>query len=120
MDIIDGITKNVAKAAKTATKKTEEVINKGKIKFALANLQSDLDELFEELGRLRYDSVSLGVSHGSKEAAVIRKIDSIKADMEILKAELTKNAKENVCPECSKTVKKGLSFCPFCGEKLNK
>lgn len=120
MDIFDDITKNVAKAARAATKKTEEVINKGKIKFALANLQSDLDELYEELGRLRYDSVSLGAAHGSKEAAVIRKIDSIKADMEILKAEITRTAKDNVCPECNKPVKKGLSFCPFCGEKLHK
>lgn len=119
MNILDDITKNVSKAAKLASKKTEVAINRGKIRFALANLQSDLDELYEELGQLRYDSVSLGAANGSKEAAVIRRIDSLKADMEILKAELTKNAKENVCPNCNKVVKKGLSFCPFCGEKLH-
>lgn len=119
MDIFDDISKNVAKAAKIATQKTGDFINQGKIKFALANLQSDLDELYEELGRLHYDNVSLGVSHGAKEAAIIRKIDSLKADMEILKAEVAKAPKERICPECHKTVKNGLSFCPFCGEKIH-
>ena len=118
MDIFDDISKNVAKAAKIASQKTGEFINQGKIKFALANLQSDLDELYEELGRLHYDNVSLGVSHSAKEAAVIRKIDSLKADMEILKAEIAREAKETICPECLKTVKKGLSFCPYCGENI--
>lgn len=120
MDIFDDITKNVTKAAKIATKKTNDAINRGKIRFALANLQSDLDELYEELGRLRYDSISLGSPHGSREAAVIRKIDSVKADMEILKAELTRGNPDNTCPECKKPVKKGLSFCPYCGENLHR
>lgn len=119
MDIFDGISKNVRKAAKSATKKTSDAINRGKIRFALANMQSDLDELYEELGRLRYDSISLGAAHGAREAAVIRKIDSLKADMEILKSELKKSSNENVCPECKKAVKPGLSFCPYCGERIH-
>ena len=104
--------------AESAGKKACEAANKAKIKFALANMQSDLDELFEELGRLYYSSISTGASNGTKESAVITKIDSLKSDMEILKAEVgVFPRKGKICAACGKTIPKNAGFCPYCGEE---
>ena len=118
MDIKD-IKKAVTDTAATAGKKASDVVNKTKIKFAHANMQTDLDELYERLGKLYYDAVSKGVDNGTKESALITKIDSLKADMEILKAEVGVFPRAGkVCPECGKSIPKNAEFCPYCGKDV--
>lgn len=117
MDIINEITETMSKAAECASKKGGELLNRGKIRFALANLQSDLDELYEKLGKMRYEEISTGSVDAETEEKIISKIDSVMTDMEILKAELMTSGAA-VCPACGKSVKKNTSFCPYCGEKL--
>ena len=108
-----------AHAASNAGKKARDVANKTKIRFALANLQSDLDELYEKLGKLYYEAVVTGANNGTKESAIITKIDSIKADMEILKAEVGMFPKRGkMCSECGKIIPKNAEFCPYCGKEL--
>ena len=120
MDFVNDIAKKVSKVACDAGKKGGELVNKGKIRFALANLQSDLDELYEKLGRMRYDALTTGYFDDDKEIEIITKIDSVLDDMEILKAELKAGAASSSlgCPKCGKSVKKNTAFCPYCGEKL--
>ncbi len=117
---INEVKKIVTDTAASAGKKVGEVANKTKIKFALANLQSDLDELYEKLGKLHYDAISTGVNNGTKESAVITKIDSIKSDMEVLKAEVGVFPKAGkVCSECGKSIPKSSAFCPYCGKEID-
>jgi|GEM_PF-2534332 len=116
---INDIKAAVKETAQNAGKKAGEIANKTKIKFALANLQSDLDELYEKLGKLYYEAVATGANNGTKESALITKIDSIKADMEILKAEVGMFPKKGKnCPGCGKIIPKNATFCPFCGKEL--
>lgn len=118
MDLKD-IKKAFSDTASTAGKKAGEVANKTKIRFALANMQTDLDELYERLGKLHYDSISTGVDNGTKESALITKIDSLKSDMEILKAEIGLFPKRGkVCSYCGKTIPKNSEFCPYCGKDV--
>ena len=116
MDMND-IKATIRDAASTAGRKAGEIANKTKIKFALANLQGDLDELYEKLGRLYYEAVTQGINNGTKESAIITKIDSIKDDMEILKAEIGEfPRKGKICRHCGKNIPKNSSFCPYCGK----
>ena len=118
MDFKD-IKKTVSETASTAGKKASDFANKTKVRFALANMQSDLDELYEKLGKLYYDAISTGAVNGTKESAVITKIDSIKADMEVLKAEIGLFPRRGkICTACGKTIPNNAEFCPYCGEKL--
>ncbi len=118
---LNNIKRAVTETALNAGKKAGEVANKTKIRFALANMQSDLDELYEKLGKLYYEAISKGTENGTKESAVIAKIDSIKADMEVLKAEIGLFPRSGkVCGACGKTIPKNAEFCPYCGEKFAK
>lgn len=114
------IKKAVSDTAQSAGKKAGDFANKAKVRFALANLQSDLDELYEKLGKLYYESIASGVDNGTKESALINKIDSVKTDMEILKAEIGLNTKKRgkICASCGKTVPKNAEFCPYCGKEI--
>ena len=118
MDFND-IKKTISETASSTGKKAGELVNKTKVRFALANMQTDLDELYERLGKLHYDALSTGADNGTKESALITKIDSLKADMEILKAEIglfPKRGKE--CPHCGKAIPKSSTFCPYCGKEV--
>ena len=116
---LENIKKVIKESAECASKKVCDVTNKAKIKFALANLQSDVDELYEKLGKLHYEAVAYGADTGAKESAIINRIDSIKADMEILKAEVgTFPKKSKPCPRCGKDIPNSSSFCPFCGKEM--
>ena len=113
------IQKAVAETASAAGKKAGDIANKAKIRFALANMQSDLDELYEKLGKLYYQSFATGANNSAKESALISKIESLKTDMEILRAEIglyPKSSRE--CPVCGKSVPKNAEFCPFCGKEI--
>ena len=116
---LNNIKKTVSDAAAAAGKTAADTLNRAKVRFALANLQSDLDELYEKLGKLYYEGISTGKSNGTKESAIIAKIDSIKTDMEILKAEVGMAPKKGkVCTTCKRAIPKNASFCPYCGEEL--
>lgn len=115
--------KKVTSAASAAGKKAGEITNKTKIRFALANLQSDLDELYEKLGKMHYETVVLKKGSTASEASLISKINSLRADMNILKAELMRDekpkaVKDRICSECGKPLSDGLDFCPFCGTDI--
>ena len=118
MDLND-IKKTVSDTASNAGKIVSDFANKTKVRFALANMQAELDELYEKLGKLYYDAISTGANNGTKESAILTKIDSIKADMEILKAEIGLFPKKGkVCASCGKTIPKNSDFCPYCGKEL--
>ena len=93
MDFFEELGVKFVKGAKYAGKKAGELTNTAKIRFALANLQADLDELYEKLGKLRYESICQG-EDSDKEAILVEKIDSVKDNMEILKAELAASKKK--------------------------
>ena len=116
---LENIKKVIKDSAKKAGEKACDVANKAKIKFALANLESDVDELYEKLGRLHYETVVHGTDNGAKESALINRIGSINADMEILKSEVgTFPKKGKICERCGKNIPKNSTFCPFCGKEM--
>ena len=111
--------KALSRTASAAGQKAGDLANKTKIRFALANMQAELDELYEKLGKLHYDAISKGTDNGTKESALITKIDSLKSDMEILKAEIGLFPKRSkICPVCGKAVPKNADFCPYCGNEI--
>ncbi len=118
MNYFEKAAKTAERYAEKAGKKAGEMTNRAKIKFALANLQDDLDELYAKLGEIRYETLTSGHDNTSREHAAVTKIDGIKADMEILKAELRSTDSTVVCSVCRKKLAKNSEFCPYCGNKL--
>ena len=111
--------KTLSRTASAAGQKAGDLANKAKIRFALANMQAELDELYEKLGKLYHDAISTGKDNGTKESALITKIDSLKADMEILKAQIGLFPRRSkICPICGKTIPKNADFCPYCGNDI--
>ncbi len=118
MNYFENAAKTVGRYAEKAGKKAGEMTNRAKIRFALANLQDDLDELYAKLGEIRYETLTTGHDNASREHAAVTKISAIKADMEILKEELRATDSTAVCPTCKKKLSKNSEFCPYCGNKL--
>ncbi len=106
-------------AAETVGKKTDELVELGRMKLKIAELHRELAAAYEGLGRLVYDSRKSGESVDDMVAACTEHLDELTCELEQLeeKVMLAKNAVR--CSKCGTPNAATAHFCSQCGEKLN-
>lgn len=119
MAIWDDIQKGVAGAAAYTAKKTAEITDMAKLKYAIHTCEQKLDKCFAEIGRLFYDSQKEGTDHATEIATLIMQVEKLKGDLEISNAELMQKRKSVTCPICGAEIAKECIFCPVCGKKVD-
>jgi len=104
--------------ANTASKKAEEAFESTKLILKNFDLNTDIEILYKEIGKLVY------LTHVGEEIdpecinAKIEIIDEKLDQIEANKKQLAYRKTVAVCPECSKECKKEDSFCSACGYKF--
>lgn len=98
--------------AETAVKKTGEIAETTKLTVTLKTEEMKLKDLYEELGKLYYESADKG-----KLDAAVMEIDEKFADIRQLKLEIAAKGGKVFCSKCEKEIDSDAAFCPFCGEK---
>ncbi len=115
-EILANVKAVVSDTAQTVAKKSGELIDASKTKYAIFDLNNDIKKLYFEIGKLTYLSVEKDEDH----------TDSIKMKCEIISAKLAriealKNNSGNggfKCPFCGKPSDSTMSFCPSCGADM--
>lgn len=111
----DDLTKGAKDAANYTVKKTEELTNIAKLKIALRDEESKLDDCFEDIGELYYLAEKNGADNAEAIAELIKNADDIKAKIAELKAELAGIQGNVVCEMCGAAFNPDYRFCPKCG-----
>lgn len=116
---MDRIISEIKNTANKVMKKSSEIVEISKIKFSIANLKSDINAKFKELGELVY------LSQKSDEEPDTNKLEELLSSIDGLYArlnELTEISsslkKEKLCPICSKANAMDSQFCSGCGHKF--
>ena len=115
-EILESVKKAAVGTAQTVAKKSGEIWDASKTKYAIFDLSNDIKKLYSEIGKLTYLSVEKDEDH----------TDSIKMKCEIISAKLArievlKNNSEDSgfkCPVCGKPSDSTMSFCPSCGADM--
>ena len=113
MEFLENVKSVVTDVTQKVVKKSGELIDASKVKYAIFDLNNDIKKLYSEIGRLAYLSVEEEEDHN----------DSIKMKCEIIKAKLARIEMLNnslgdtsfKCPACGKPADSSSNFCPSCG-----
>jgi len=113
MDFQD-VKKVVSDAAHKVAQKSGEAVEYGKIKYAIYDIQNDINKIFTSLGQDVYENYKSESECGDVSQSC-EIIDAKKQEIEELEAKLADLKNNKKCPDCGKVTKKEDAFCPACG-----
>lgn len=133
--------KTVGDAAKTATKKTEDLLEISKLNKSISTAQDKITSICTGLGKIVYEKFRNGeevdeqLADGCRQIVELEnEIASIKEKIEDIKKKDKDSAQpvpaegdeqppaqqpKKFCPSCGAKLLEGSKFCPSCGEKVN-
>ena len=119
MEFFDKLGKKASEAYKMTADKTGKIAKETKMKFRIGELKSQINDLYEEIGKKVYES------HVKKEDISIQndleeqctKIDVLPDEIESLLKQCLELKDKKQCPKCFKEIEKDAKFCPSCGAK---
>ncbi len=119
MEFFDKIGKKASEAYKITADKTGKLAKEAKIRLKISELKSQINEIYEEIGKNVYQN------HINKETINLKeKLEEDCARIDIISAEIEAKLKECLelrdrkqCPNCYTEMDKDVKFCPECGAK---
>lgn len=119
MEFFDKLGKKASEAYKITADKTGKLAKEAKIKLKIGELKSQINDIYEEIGKNVYKN------HVNKETINLKeKIEEDCTRIDIISAEIEAKLKECLelkdrkqCPNCFTEMDKDVKFCPECGAK---
>lgn len=118
MDIFGKIFDKVEKTTKKVVSVSEGMVEIAKIKFAINQAESKIEELNTQIGALVYDAFKNQVSVPEEVEEKCKEIQSTYIEIDSLKTQLASLKKIKVCDECGKQNDIDAHFCIDCGAKF--
>ena len=118
MSFGDNLKKIFSDTAKIAVKKSGEIIESAKTKYTEFDIQSSIDNLYKDLGKIVYTGYKSDEDESDTITSLCDEIEVNISELSDLKNKSEGFSYSIVCPSCSKGCDPKSSFCPYCGEKL--
>lgn len=118
-DFFEDLGKRLGETAETVTNKAGDAIEIQRLKSQIRNLARGNAVDLMELGRMIYDRYKEGndVEEGAK--GLCEAIENREHSMEEYEKKIARIKGASECGNCGKMVAKDMSFCPYCGEKID-
>ena len=117
--IADKTGKAAVKAADKMRDHTSGVVERTKLGLRLVDVQSSIELLYKEVGRMVYDAHN-GIEIDREELeARLCLIDEKEELLQQLRAQVAESKEGSLCPVCGETCSKEDAFCKKCGAPLN-
>lgn len=120
MEIFSEIKSKVTETAKSAIKKSNEIVEITKLNIAIGDAQNDINKVLKDIGKIIYDAYKDGDLFNEEIADKCTKIDSKAEEISEMRQKLSELKKVQVCPECGKENEYDAFYCSYCGHKMAK
>ena len=118
MDFWESFSKTVSEAAEYTAREAGKLTGIAKLKYKISTCKARLNNLFESLGRLKYDELKgNAASETYSYDELVDKIDKVKAELESYENDLAKLKNERLCVSCRAVIGLDMTFCPRCAAK---
>lgn len=121
MKKVEEISKKVGDTAtttyNTVADKSGKLIEETKLKIAISDKETDIDEIYEEIGKVVYNAYKAGEDVGKEFAKQGKKIDKLNEEIKEMNKKILFNKNLRVCESCGETIPLLSKFCTNCGEK---
>ena len=122
MNMSDDFLKNISKTFRetmgTVGKKTDEFVEIQKIRNRQGQLESRIENNYQEIGRKIYCRFRNGEAFDEQLAELCREIMRMEKEVEACKEQVAEKKGQTLCPSCGAGVPKEASFCMYCGAPL--
>ncbi|MBE7027937.1 MAG: zinc ribbon domain-containing protein [Ruminococcaceae bacterium] len=115
---MEKIISDLKKTAISAAQKTGELVEIGKLKFALSNTKGKIDEKYKDLGLALYTAHKNSNEDAQSLDEIIAQIDDLFLEQAKLESEIGALKSQKKCPSCGRVCDDDASFCASCGEKF--
>lgn len=116
--IADKTGKAAVKAADKMRDHTSGVVERTKLNLRLVDVQSSIDLLYKEIGRMIYDSHA-GIEIDREELeARLNLLDEKMKLLQQLRTQIAEYKENSICPVCGELCAKEDAFCKKCGAPL--
>lgn len=115
---MEKILSDLKSTAKTAMKKSGELLEIGKLKLAIADVNQEIEKAYRELGYALYNAEKSGSEDAETLQAIIDDIDELHEKLNNLESEQAELKKEKKCPACGEMCSDKANFCASCGERF--
>jgi hypothetical protein len=117
MEFFDKLGKKASETYKATAEKTSKIAKEAKIKMKINDTQSEIEDLYKEIGRKVYEK------HSSENDVCIKneieeeckKIDALAEEIEKALQESRDLKNKKQCEKCSTEIEKDAKFCQKCG-----
>ena len=114
---MDKLFSDLKNTAKTAAKKSGDLLEISKLKLAVMETRSRIDDAFQKLGKLVYDSAKNSDVEFDAES-VISEIDELFNTLDEKQEQYAALKNEKKCNVCGEMNALKAVFCSNCGEKF--
>ncbi len=121
MKKVEEISKKVGDTAtntyNTVANKSGKLIEETKLKMSISEKETDIEEIYEEMGKAIYDSYKAGKDVGKDFTKQSKQIDKLNEEIENMRVKIMYNKGLRTCEECGEVISVDSKFCVNCGKK---
>jgi hypothetical protein len=121
MKKVEEISKKVGDTASstynTVADKSGKLIEETKLKISISDKETDIDEIYEEIGKAVYNSYKSGEDVGKEFTKQAKKIDKLNEEINEMNKKILFNKNLRTCESCGEVISVDSKFCTNCGEK---
>ena len=122
MEFFDKLGKKASEAYKITADKTGRLAKETKLKIKISDLKSQINDLYEEIGKNVYQKHIREDEEANKEieediSHLCTKIDVLSDEIDSLLEQCLELKDRKQCKNCYKEIDKNDKYCPNCGAK---
>ena len=124
-DLVENLKKGAEKAldsaetvTKAAIKKTSESVNTIKVKYAIKDIENNMNNVYKDLGKMLYNEYEEGAEFEGEYKEKCEKIEGFLSEIDVLRAKIAEISNKQICPNCGKSNEMSAKFCSECGEQM--
>lgn len=118
MGKLKGFGKKLSDAAKNTAKKSEELIEIGKVRGKIRDTENDIEKIKMQIGETAYNKFKEGSSTFPEAEELCSGIDEALEKIKDFEEKILSLKHIRICPECSTEVEDTVAFCSKCGFKF--
>ena len=119
-DFFEDLGKRLSETAETVTSKAGEALEIQKLRSQIRSMARGNAVDLMELGKLIYDRYKAGETVEEAAQGLCDAIKDREAGMEEYEKKIARIKGASECANCGKMVAKEMTFCPYCGEKIDR
>ncbi len=114
----DKVFSEAERFAGSAVNKTNNIISKTKINYAIGANEGKIKDILAEIGKSVYDEYKNGSEFPEDIAEKLSSVDTLYDEISELKAKIADMNNSVCCPECGEYCPNTSEYCSKCGAKI--